>query len=134
MPRFRHLPIVALTVAIVGLFLAGKANAQNLYAGRIINNSGMTVAYQWRVNNEPWKNAQLAPGQQKVWRVTRAYLLRNREGYQVQVRYDALVGPGQNWQTKILAMRWCNADINGFPNTFRRFSPYGTYTYLFLGL
>jgi hypothetical protein len=131
MPRFRRLAIVA--VAIVGLFSASQVNAQNFYAGRIINNSGMTVSYRWRVNNEPWVITRLAPGQQKVWAVSRAWLQRNRQGYQVQVQYDSLVGPGESWQTKILMMQWCNSTANGFPNAFLRFSPYGTYTYLYLG-
>lgn len=118
----------------LGIFPLSSAKAQVGYYGRLGNLTGMTVGYQYRVNNGPWTTAYIAPGAVVYFGVPMSYFQTSRTAqYYVQVRYDSLVGPGEVWQAKNLAIGRANGPGSSYLNIFRRSNPYNQRVYIYLG-
>jgi hypothetical protein len=129
--HIRSLTLAA--VAVIGLCTASSANAQPGYYGMLSNNSGMRVTYQWRINNGAWTTTALAPGEVDYFGVSMSRLQAYRGRYEVQIRYDSLVGPGVNFQIKTLGVIRANSPAGGYRSKFLRSNPYNQRTWIYLG-
>jgi hypothetical protein len=130
---FQIRTLVLAAAVVTGIFSLSNANAQVGYYGLLSNQTGMTVNYQYRINNGAWTNASLPPGVTVVFGAPMSYFQTYKNAqFVVQLRYDTLVGPGEVWRVDTLGMYRANSPSRGYWNRFLRANPYNQRIWVYL--